>query len=160
MAFDPARYGLNARVMPLVQHGDGDEADRQLIEAAVVPEAARAGLYLYAGCWEQAHEVAQSIPDADGSYWHGIVHRQEPDAGNASYWFAQVGRHPIFPALAERAAAIEPALAGPWDPVRFIRYCESARQQPGGEVEQRALAIQNIEWELLFHHSSRSATRA
>ena len=160
MAFDPASYGLTARVMPLVQHGSGPESERRLVEAAVVPEAARAGLYLYAGCWEQAHEVAQSIPDADGSYWHAIVHRQEPDAGNASYWFRQVGRHPIFPALAERAAAIDPTLAGQWDPVRFIRYCESAREQPGSETEQRALAIQNIEWELLFDHCSRSATHA
>ena len=159
MPFDPGSFGLSARVMPLVQSGSGSDADRQAIEAAVLPETARAGLYLYAGCWEQAHEVAQSIPDSNGSYWHAIVHRQEPDAGNASYWFRQVGRHPIFPTLAERAAAIEPTLAGEWNPVRFIEYCEFARQQPGSEFERRALLIQGIEWELLFDHSAVSATR-
>lgn len=160
MAFDPTKYGLAERVMPLVQRGGSVEGARQSIERAALPEAARAGLYLYAGCWDQAHETAQAIGDADGSYWHAIVHRQETDDGNASYWFRRVGEHPIFAALAERAAAIEPALGGPWDPFRFIEYCERARRHPGSEIEARALEIQRVEWELLFEHSSKSASRA
>jgi hypothetical protein len=159
MAFDPAVYGIPEREMPLVQSGGGPDTARAAIAAAAVSEAARAGLYLYAGCWEQAHEVAQAIEDRDGSYWHAIVHRQEPDDGNASYWFRQVGLHPIFAALAERAAKLEPALAGLWDPFRFIEYCARARRQPGSEIERRALEIQRIEWELLFEHSSTSAKR-
>ncbi len=27
--------------------------------------------------------------------WHAILHRQEPDAGNAAYWFRQAGPHPV-----------------------------------------------------------------
>jgi hypothetical protein len=66
----------------------------------------RAALYLYFDCWDEAHEIAQDINTPEGSYWHGIVHRQEPDAANAAYWFRQVGAHPIFPALRERAVEI------------------------------------------------------
>jgi hypothetical protein len=166
MPFHPDAYGPDVaailaehRVIPLVQGGDGSDAGRAAVRGAAVPELARAGLYLYSGCWASAHEIAQSIDDPDGAYWHAIVHRQEPDAGNSSYWFGQTGRHTIFPALAEAAAAIEPALAGAWDPYRFIEYCERARREPGSETERRALQIQRIEWELLFDYSFRTATR-
>src|SRR5438045_1918754 len=116
MAFDPQAYGpevaallAEERAMPLV-HGPGNaETARQAIERAALPQTARAGLLLYFGFWDAAHEIAQAIENAEGSYWHAIVHRQEPDAANAAYWFRQVGPHPIFPALAERAAGIEPA---------------------------------------------------
>ena len=144
--------------MPLV-HGRGAAPEvRDAIAQADVTESARAGLYLLAGFWDQAHEVAQSIETPDGSYWHAIVHRQEPDAGNSSYWFRRVGQHPIFPALAERAAAIDPAFSDRWDPYAFIDYCERAARQPG-ELERRAIAIQQAEWELLFDWCLSSATR-
>jgi hypothetical protein len=159
MPFNPASVIDLDRPMPLVRAG-GDTSKREAIRAAAVPELARAGLYLRAGLWDDAHETAQNIEDRDGSYWHAIVHRQEPDAGNASYWFRQVGAHPIFGELAKRAAEIEPALAGSWDPFGFIDYCERAARQPGSEMERRALAIQHVEWELLFEHSMRSAKPA
>jgi hypothetical protein len=134
--------------MPLVHGGAAASSVRDEIRAAKVPEAARAGLYLRAGFWNEAHEIAQAIENADGSYWHAIVHRQEPDAGNAGYWFRRVGKHPIFDELGRRAAEIEPALGGSWDPYRFIEYCERA----AGESERRAIEIQQLEWELLFQH--------
>src|SRR5712672_4382044 len=114
--FDPHAYGDEVatilaldgngeRLMPLV-HGSGGSAQAQeRVKAARVVPAIRAGLYLYFDCWEQAHEVAQDINTPEGSYWHAIVHRQEPDPGNAGYWFRQVGSHAIFPALQLRAAA-------------------------------------------------------
>jgi hypothetical protein len=145
--------------MPLVRDGKVVDGALARIEEAPVPETARAGLYLYAGLWDAAHETAQDIADADGSFWHAIVHRQEPDTGNASYWFRQVGSHPIFPALAQRAAEIEPAFSGAWDPFAFVKYCERAAAQPGSENERRALAIQRAEWELLFAHCLRTARR-
>ena len=146
--------------MGLVHGRPAGESVRQAIQQAIVPETARAGLYLYFGFWNEAHEIAQEIPDADGSYWHGIVHRQEPDPGNAAYWVSRVGQHPIYPALAQRAAEIEPSLGGGWNPQAFIDYCEAARKKPGSETEKRALEIQRVEWRLLFDHSMRSAMRA
>jgi len=74
-------------------------------------------------------------------------------------WFHRVGKHAIFPALARRAAEIDTAFEGSWDPQRFIDYCERAARQPGSRMEQQAIAIQQLEWELLFEHSMRSATR-
>jgi hypothetical protein len=144
--------------MPLVHGRVAPAGARDAIARAAVPESARAGLYLYAGLWDEAHEAAQAIDTPDGSYWHAIVHRQEPDAGNASYWFRRVGRHAIFPALADRAAAVDPALEGPWEPHRFIEYCERAART-GGDAEARAIAIQQAEWELLFDYCLNSARR-
>jgi hypothetical protein len=156
MDFEPILAGLSP--MPLVRGKKAPSAIRDAIARATLPDSARAGLYLRAGFWDEAHETAQAIETPDGSYWHAIVHRQEPDSGNASYWFRRVGQHPVFPALAERAAAIDPALSGRWDPYAFIDYCERAASE-GGERERRAIAIQQAEWELLFDHCLSSASR-
>lgn len=145
--------------MPLVRGQGGSSDSREAISRASMPEAARAGLYLLAGFWDEAHEIAQSIHTPDGSYWHAIVHRQEPDAGNASYWFRQIGQHAVFPALAKRASEIDPSLSGRWDPYGFIAYCEQAARQAGSEFERRAIEIQQTEWELLFEHCVNSTRR-
>lgn len=153
--------GDGERLMPLAMDRCSSEAARARLRAASAArlfpgaraaEAALSGLYVYFSCFEEAHRIAQDIATAEGSYWHGIVHRQEPDAGNAAYWFRQVGAHPIFPALA-RVAGQE----GPWDPFAFIELCEEARRQPGSELEMRARAIQRVEWQLLFGYCARAA---
>lgn len=166
MPFDASIYGPGVaailsqpRVMPLVRGAAAPPETRERIRQVVLPESARAGLYLFSGFWDEAHDIAQSIGNPDGSYWHALVHRQEPDAGNAAYWFRCVGTHPIFPALARRAAEIEPSIGVPWDPFAFVDYCENAAAQPGGERERRALEIQRVEWELLFDYCFNSARR-
>lgn len=118
--------------------------------------AALAGLLLRAGCWGESHEIAQDIPSADGSYWHGIIHRMEPDPSNAAYWFRRAGSHAIFPDLHRRATEIlEPhgvkhwRLKAEWDPFLFIDWCGEASAK-GGDAESVAVAIQMAEWELLF----------
>ncbi len=170
MGFDPSAYGSEVagilaldgngeRLMPLAMgRCSSEEARRRLAAAkapllfpgARAPEAAMAGLYLYFSCIDEAHEVAQNISTPEGSYWHAIVHRQEPDAGNSSYWFARVGAHPLFPALRETAAEIGVDLGRRWDPVAFIDLCENARLRPGSPEERRALEVQRAEWQLLF----------
>ena len=121
-----------------------------LFPGARAPEAALAGLYLYFSCLDECHTAAQDISSAEGSYWHAIMHRQEPDAGNSAYWFRRVGAHPIFPALREASAACGFAAPPKWDPFLFIEACEGARRKPGPEAERIALQVQRAEWQLLF----------
>ena len=167
MAFDPAAYGEQVaailaldgngeRLMPLAEgRCSSPEALKRIQSAGAdlfresrAPEAALAGLYLYFSCLEEAHSVAQNVDSPESSYWHGIMHRQEPDPGNAAYWFRRVGKHPVHDGMRR----IEPG----WDPFAFIDTCERARRQPGSELERKALELQRAEWQLLFDHCARS----
>ncbi len=151
--------------LPLTRCSDCDQEDvRKLIEAspdALFPRARNApaalsGLLLILGCWEESHRISQDIASSDGSYWHGIAHRIEPDASNAAYWFRRVGQHPVFPDLRQAASDILKGretnwkLGPRWDPFVFIEWCEAARQNPGSAPETLALQIQQAEWRLLF----------
>jgi hypothetical protein len=132
-----------------------------LFPGAVHPVAAMSGLWLYFSCFDESHAISQDIDDTDGSFWHGILHRREPDAGNAAYWFRSVGAHPVFPALRKAAEEIGHSggvtfpLKQDWDPFQFIEFCESARSRPGSAEELAAKEIQRIEWQLLFDHCAR-----
>lgn len=181
-SFDASRYGADvAKLLALA--GDGERlmalarpvcvsedarallrgrSARFLFGAARHPEAALAGLWLYFGCWEEAHNMAQEIGSVEGSYWHAIVHRQEPDEGNAGYWFRRVGAHPMYPEVLSAASELvgrHPgaglALGSRWDPYRFVEFCEQAREQPGSALEQCALEIQRAEWQILFDACAR-----
>lgn len=175
MDFEPQEYG-GAVASILHLEGDGrrlielaspqciSPRARRLIEESGAPrlfprsrapQAALAGLYLYFGCWQDAHEIAQEIATPDGSYWHAIVHRQEPDAWNSQYWFTQVGTHPIFPALREAAlaAGFDPGVR--WRPEAFVELCQRALQSPGSHWERQALEVQRAEWQLLFDYCAR-----
>lgn len=127
------------------------------------PEGALSGLWLLFSCFEDSHKVSQDLDTPEGSYWHGILHRQEPDAFNAKYWFRRVGHHPIFPDLLEAVKQLPSAdghrlaSADRWDPIAFVDACESARKQAGGVEERFAREVQRIEWELLFDYCARPA---
>jgi len=173
MRFEPQLYGetvakilaldgAGERLMPLARgtcssaqarEQIGRAGAKALFPRARSPEAALAGLYMYFSCLDEAHEIAQGVETADGSYWHAIMHRQEPDAGNSGYWFRRVGRHAVFADLHGEAARILTAypeakvrLPDWWDPFWFIEFC----QKP--EPRQAALEIQRAEWQLLFGH--------
>jgi hypothetical protein len=167
--FDPHAYGdeiaailaldgNGERLMPLAGGTCSSQEARDLLKAAQLPPAVLAGLYLYFSCWDDAHVVAQDLESKEGSYWHAIVHRQEPDAGNSGYWFRQVGSHQIFPALRARAAEIGVEFGDRWNPIAFIDYCEAARKNPGSPDEQKALLVQRAEWQLLFDWCAKQVT--
>jgi hypothetical protein len=185
MDWNPTAYGTavanllalaenGERLMPLaegtccsteaLERLQSSKAD-DLFPASRAPRAALAGLYLYFSCRHEAHDVAQSDSSTNGSYWHAIVHRQEPDPGNASYWFRRVGQHPVFRQLVERARSVAAAhpetslnFSGTWDADAFVTICHRARLQPGSELERAALEIQRAEWQLLFDHCARRSS--
>jgi hypothetical protein len=129
----------------------------QLFPHSRAAEAAFAGLYLYFSCRDEAHTLVQDLETPEGSFWHGIVHRQEPDAGNSAYWFRRTGPHPVFSALREEASGAGMDLGERWDPFAFIEFCEEARRKPGSEQERKALAVQLAEWQLLFDYCAARA---
>ena len=180
MHFDSAAYGPEIakilaidgdgqRLIPLVA-GDcfpaalpvlKTQSARTLFPQARHADAAWAGLWTYFSAFDEAHRIAQVIHSVEGSYWHGILHRQEPDAGNASYWFHRVGSHAVFPDLAAAASEIltrHPKAgfktASRWDPYEFIAFCERA-QDGDPAVVAAALEIQRAEWQLLFDYCAR-----
>src|SRR6266852_58575 len=85
MKFDPTAYGPAVAAI-LALDGNAEALTKidtagasSLFPNSRAPQAALSGLYLYFSCIDKAHEVAQSVESSDGAYWHGIVHRQEPD---------------------------------------------------------------------------------
>ena len=119
---------------------------------------------------DESHAISQEVDSLEGSYWHAIMHRREPDYGNAKYWFRRVPEHPIFEPLAESARDLagKAKLDGPaefltsqakWDVYRFVDLCEAiARGRSPCEMLAREVA--RVEWQLLFDHCYRQAIGA
>jgi hypothetical protein len=167
---------LPRRLNPLGPGNPEEDARAQLealrLETAFAPHpvcdaemamACLAGLWLYHNFLNDAHFISQDIHTPTGNYWHGLVHRREPDFNNAAYWFHRVGRHPIFGPLRQTAAqlaAAEPHLEPTarflieqteWDPFAFIQLCKAVLE---GQSHSEMLCrhIQQREWELLFDY--------
>ena len=116
--------------------------------------AIKCGLLLWNDALEPSHHLSQRIKNPTGSYWHGIMHRREPDFGNSKYWFARVGNHPAFVPLKERAIDhlrrrgdgysqtwLGEIQTGGWSPEGFINRCEKALR--GKEPPE---VIELLEW--------------
>lgn len=142
-------------------------SDEQLFAGAAVRDRAlakccRSGLWLLYDFLDESHTISQDVPTIDGSYWHGIMHRREPDYGNAKYWFRRVPRHPVYAVLAAEARELAAGrkLDAPaqflasntdWDPDNMIDLCEAIAR---GRSQCRELAeeVAMAEWRLLFQH--------
>ncbi len=158
------------RLMPLAPLGPGtpchEVRDRmESVELTFGPTAdrdlaacCRAGLWLAFNFLDESHEISQGVHTAEGSYWHAIMHRREPDHSNAAYWLRRVGTHPIHADLARAAAELGYAAGGPgWDAFAFNDDCEAHRGK-GDAPEDLLRRVQRAEWELLFEWCFRRAT--
>lgn len=56
------------------------------------PDTLKAMWYDLKGDWEASHDIAQEIPNPQGSWIHAFLHRKEGDEFNAGYWYRQAGR--------------------------------------------------------------------
>jgi hypothetical protein len=170
--FDPSAYGpavagllAEPRLMPL---GPGKpnvavkavlsrfDPLKDLGRPVIDEETARAchaGLWLYHDFLDESHQISQDLPSAEGSFWHAIMHRREPDPSNSKYWWRRVGSHPVLDQLREQAPALGYSYATPFD---FVDFCEKARGS-GSADEELARRVQLLEWQLLFDRCHRKA---
>jgi hypothetical protein len=144
---------INKTLDELFDRGEVASARQSLIRALVL---------LWHDHLDSSHVIAQSIENADGSFLHAIMHRREPDYGNAKYWFHRVGDHPAFPEIASRGAVLKTKTdsgliakvtsQGRWDPFAFVDACEAA-SRPGAPADTAGLLreLQKIESQVLLN---------
>jgi hypothetical protein len=187
MTFNPDAYGpaiadlLRGDRLPALGPGTPNEAARPKIQAIALNRtlgsqkivdhtSARccvSALWLAHDFLDESHALSQEIETVDGSYWHAIMHRREPDYGNAKYWFRRVSDHPIFVPLAAAArelttevnldtAAEFLAKQPSWNANAFVDLC-SAIAAGSSQDELLARQVARAEWQLLFDHCFRKA---
>jgi len=109
------------------------------IDSLSAPEIVKAGLHLLNDDLESAHVIAQAMEgDSSADYWHAIVHRREGDYGNARYWFARVGPHPVLTETYGNALGAD----------RFVESCRAARYRsdPALEAQQMKEMLRLLEF--------------
>lgn len=145
----------------------------QSLKDKIYGDAIISGLLLWNDALNDSHDISQSLSNNTGSYWHGIMHRREPDYSNAKYWFGRVGTHPIFPFLRERAISIAKEIQNPsdaltqiaqtietqehWDAYQFIDWCQEAENDSSSDVTHFLQQVQAEEIKLLLAYSYRNA---
>jgi hypothetical protein len=165
----------------LVVHGDGNREaagrlsamtpDQLLIRpVASVPDARAmlSGLWLYHDWLDSSHTISQALPSATGSFWHAIMHRREGDFSNAKYWYARCTSHPVLQTMVPFANDILHPLPADksllrlsrdgWDPNAFVDLVEQLHDRPTDARHAPTVALQRLEWRLLFEHCMRAAS--
>jgi len=170
--FDPARYGVvvsallaEARLAALGPGSPEPEVDVELrrfdsdtdlgvpVKDRDAARACLSGLWLYFDYLDESHAISQELENPDGSFWHAIMHRREPDPSNSQYWWRRVGAHPVLGLLRENA----PKLGYDFTtPEAFVDFCERVRDSRSSD-EGLARRVQLLEWQLLFDWCYRKA---
>jgi hypothetical protein len=168
----------------LVPSGNGNPAARDLLQSTQPSDliaggklasrdddarAMLAGLWLYFDFLDESHTISQSLESATGSFWHAIMHRREGDFSNSKYWYARCANHPALAAIAAQAGKIVNqmpadksllrvvAAAAGWDPRGFVDLVQAVHATPNDPRHALAVALQRIEWQVLFDHCTRAA---
>lgn len=147
--------------------------DGESLKNTTFAEAIKSGLLLWNDALDESHTISQELENQTGSYWHGIMHRREPDYSNSKYWFGRVGTHPIFPELRKRALELFEATPNPsdaltdigqtiasqesWDAYQLIDWCEAAEGDSDSDVTRFLQQIQAEEIKLLLAYSYQNA---
>ena len=102
------------------------------------------------------------------NFWHAILHRREGDFSNSQYWYGRVAGHPIMQAIGvEVGNVINPLPADKsllrimhdgWHPNHFVDLVEDVSANPHDARLPTVVAIQRIEWRMLFEHCTRLAS--
>lgn len=138
-----------------------------LVERADEGDAMLAGLWLWHDWLDESHAIAQRLDGAGGSFWHAIMHRREGDFSNAKYWYARCEKHPVLPSLNVQASAILNPLPADksllrltcngWNAAAFVDFVAQLHDQPSDPRHGVAVALQRLEWRVLFDHCTRRA---
>ena len=160
--------------------GGGKETGRDLLQGLqpadliagplAKPDEARAmlaGLWLYFDWLDESHRISQSIDTPTGSFWHAIMHRREGDFSNSKYWYARCASHGSLQTLAAQAPRLintMPAdksllrlIATGWNPNAFVDLVEQVHESPDDSRHAAAVALQRLEWQVLFDECTRGA---
>ena len=174
LKLDPSAYRR------LVPRDPGNAAARDLLQSTrpqdlvagqVVrrddAQAMLSALWLYFDFLDESHTISQSLENPTGSFWHAIMHRREGDFSNSKYWYARCPNHPALATLAAAAAktvnqmpadkSLLRLVATGWNPNAFVDLVQSVHDQPDDPRHALAVALQRLEWQMLFDHCTRSA---
>jgi len=137
------------------------------IRSPLHAQAMLAGLWLWRDGLERSHTLSQGIDDPTGSFWHAILHRREGDFGNSKYWYARCANHPVLATLSAQAGEILNPLPADksllklnlngWKPVVFVDLAQRLHDHPADPLYPAAVALQKLEWRLLFDFCTRQA---
>ncbi len=169
----PENAWSNELTEALLDMSPEDLLQGQSLKDDIFGGAIKSGLLLWNDALDDSHDVSQELGNNTGSYWHGMMHRREPDYSNAKYWFGRVGTHPIFPELRERAIALFKETSNPsdalaqigqaietqehWDAYQFIDWCQAAENDLSSDTTQFLQQVQAEEIKLLLAYSYRNA---
>lgn len=167
----------------VVGSGDGFEPAREQLSAVAPRElvtgtfrregdakAMLAGLWLWHDFLDESHAISQSLDNSTGSSWHAIMHRREGDFSNAKYWYARCASHPALQTLTVQASSyLNPFPADKsllkitmngWSGPAFVDLVETVHRKPDDPRRKAAVALQQLEWRVLFDHCTRAAAGA
>ena len=164
----------NSELTDALESASVDELfDGESLKNMTFGEAIKSGLLLWNDALDESHNISQGLENQTGSYWHGIMHRREPDYSNSKYWFGRVGTHPIFPELRERALKLFKETQNPsdaladigqtiaaqenWDAYQFIDWCQAAEGNSDSDVTRFLQQVQAEEIKLLLAYSYQNA---